>query len=644
MSFLDEIKKNSSEKFSLIRMSAARIIDLVSLGSDLYGANVDLNVFKCVVSGDDQSLVETPSIDGEFSFNGLTGDIVVFSSSPISSAVIFHYIYLTTIKNRAIGKDPIYPTVDLVEWRGVVLSEPTFNQSLDNINYGILSINTSSIEIISNGEFDYLLSKKDSASNCRFDVWYCCNGVENIQHAFYGVSVDCSQNGFKLSIKTKDALEQLKSTCYMGDSIEECYINSSTYPNRDINKDGTPIPFLLGRISEFKNKASQGGYFLDPDFLREASCSPYSPTISTTTNREWVTHRSLYGGGIIGSYSFSILISGEYVFDILNSTDAKRFYNDDKFKCGSAYFKVSNVSGQYVTATILTGTPPSSPSLVTLLTIPYVVIIGGGIIGEVECYPSRDYTVTSANTSGGNLVFKIVFNNGFDTFSDGPLDPSKHQVKFRASSQPINHDDTVSIITRSALIDSDFTPTGVSSEVSMMIPEFSSGSFENNIDYVEKICRSNAGYLYQKTNGKFDYKVFSSPSSPIQITKDDYLKNTLSIAENSQDMVSELVINPDCIFGFENNYTRVESEEIRSLIGINKKREFNTVNVSTVPSLEVVAQNLFKTVSYSFKTKAIGYDWTIGKSINIKNKDLIVTGIDKSISGLTITAVDTFTP
>ena len=119
MSFLNEIQKASSEKYSLVRIEFTRLIEVLSIGGNYYQASLDIDVSKCFIGKKRLTQVFTglPTSNQYTFVNGL---LTTYSTTLLESVVVKHYVYLSVGKNRAIGKDPTNPSQNLVEWRGVL--------------------------------------------------------------------------------------------------------------------------------------------------------------------------------------------------------------------------------------------------------------------------------------------------------------------------------------------------------------------------------------------------------------------------------------------------------------------------------------------------------------------------------------------
>lgn len=644
MTFLTEIKKPFSEKFSLVRIEPYRKLDVVSVGGGLYTITTDLNVSKVYINGSPLTLVSAISDVNQYAFNPLTNTVLMKLSSPATIAIVFHSVYLTVGKNRAIGRNPLLPTTDFVEWRGVLVSEPTFDESLDNINSGIVTISTSSIEIYNNlGEFDYLFSRIDGVFNCYFDVWFCCNG-QSI-YAWSGILTSCNQNKNTITISTSNILERLNKICSLSWDTRYSYLDPAIFANAAPNQQGYVIPSLLGRCSDFKLHyagSPLASVRIDPMSLRQALCTSYSNTISTTTNRTWVTHRCLYAGAFSGARTHTH-VGSSYTFNMSTSLEAKKFIQEDTFRANGSIFEVTSVSGSSVNATLISGAAPASPATITMYEVPVVYVSDGDTFRKVSC---EHYAVTSGQYDGGeNNIFEITFNDNFEAaIGMAALDPNMHEVRFRASNfnnRIFNHYQVAEKILGFSGIRYNFTAPSNPTEVSFMIPLINEeyGSF---LSYIEILCTSNAAYIKQIADGYYSYDMFSVPSNPTEVTEDDYLFGSLSIDEEPKDICSKLIIEPIAAISLNNNFT-FQSNDIAASIGGAVQKTIKTINYPVSIRNEQVLQNMFKTNFYRFKLKNLGYDWTIGKSITINGKDLIVIGIGKSLNELSITAVDTFT-
>lgn len=222
------------------------------------------------------------------------------------------------------------------------------------------------------------------------------------------------------------------------------------------------------------------------------------------------------------------------------------------------------------------------------------------------------------------------------------IDPNSDQIKFRMTSSNSNyhgHFNIAQILLGYSGINTSVTIDPTQEKVSFMLP-FINETYGSYIDVLERLCQSNATYIFQKLDGSYSYNFFKSPSNGYEIEEQDVINGSYAVEEIGQDVCSRLVLEKVC-----NNFTNdivLNSDEIESIIGGANEKTIKFVNLSNAPRDELILQNMLKTNRHSFKLKNLGYDWTIGKSIKLFGKDLTVIKINKSLPAIEITAVDTF--
>ena len=642
MSFLNEIQKASSEKYSLVRIEFTRLVEVSSIGGNYYQANLDIDVSKCFIGKKRLTQVFTglPTSNQYTFVNGL---LTTYSTTLLESVVVKHYVYLSVGKNRAIGKDPTNPNQNLVEWRGVLTKEPELDEDLTNINSGVLTVSTSSIEIFNHsGEFDFLFSRIDGVYNSSFDVWFCCNG--EIQFAFSGIIIAASQSNKIISLRTANPIEKLNSICTLAYNQNKAYVNEVIFPSACPSHIGNEIPVMLGKISDYKAKYSgiPSARSIDAQSLRPASCAYFNQNITTSTNREWILARNFSYSPIMESVSF--YAAGNY-FTVYasSSTVASHFSEFDYFRLGNdVILEVINVSGNIINARKISGTTPNSPATMRFNFVPVAYLIADDV--EYRLSP-LNYTIFNNIGYDESLgLLSIILDDDIESIIglSRAIDPNSDQIKFRMTSSNSNyhgHFNIAQILLGYSGINTSVTIDPTQEKVSFMLP-FINETYGSYIDALERLCQSNATYVFQKLDGNYSYDFFNSPSNGYGIEEQDVINGSYAVEEIGQDVCSRLVLEKVC-----NDFTNdiiLNSDEIESIIGGATEKTIKFVNLSNAPRNELILQNMLKTNRHSFKLKNLGYDWTIGKSIRLFGKDLTVIKINKSLPAIEITAVDTF--
>lgn len=642
MTFLNEIKKTSSEKFSLVRLELSKFVEVSNIGGNYYQATTSLNVSKCYIGKNKLTQIFT----GLPNSNQFTYDenlLTVYSSTAIQNVIIKHYVYLSVGKNRAIGKNPMAPLVDLVEWRGVLTKEPDLDEDLSNINSGVLSVSTSSIELYNHsGEFDFLFSRVDGVYNSTFDVWFFCNNEST--YAFSGIIISASQNNKIISLRTANPIEKLNSACSLAYNQNKAYVHETIFPNACPSYVGVEIPIMLGKISDYEIEysGSPSAKKLKVSSLRQASCVNFDSNITTSTNREWITSRIFNFSFLQDSVSFTG--AGPYAFNLTTTDRANWFTEFDRFRIGtSAILEVTGVSSNIVFAKLISGTMPSSPATLRLSMLPVLYLYAD----ETEYRMSPlNYSVTHTMGYDNEIsLLNVILDDDIESVIglSRPIDPNSDELRFRLTSFYNNHYghfNVAQVLLGYSGISTNVTIPTTQEHVSFMLP-FNGESYGSYLETFERLCQSHATYVFQNLDGTYNYNYFSPPTNCELITDDDILSGSYSIEESGQDICSRLIFEKNAKDSV--NDIIYNSDDIETLIGGSTEKTIKTVSLSSTIRNEVILQNMFKTSSHSFKSKNLGYDWTIGKSINLYNKELTVIKINKSLDGIEIKAIDTFT-
>lgn len=649
MSFLTEIERNSSEKFCLIRLSAKRKrISVTSIGSNLFTATVNLNVVKCFYSLTEFTLVTGTPSSGEYSFNEDTKLLTVYSTLPLDDSlglIVEHYLYLATDKNRAIGKDVSTPVLNLVEWMGRLKEAPTFTQTVSNLGAGILTLASSSIQIINlDGYYDFLFNDNDSVYNCKFDAWFFCNGISNYEHSFSGYLSSISQSDGILSINTIDPLSRLEKNCLCNDDLTEAFFDVDFYTARDPEKDMLPIPFCMGPTTSHKMlyKGVPSVWSVVSESLREAYCSSYTETIATNTNRTWTCFRCVDADALSVAVTFTSSGS-DYACTVPILSDAQKFFVGDRVVLdGYSGFTVDSIASNVVNLVGPTS-GPTSPCSLSFKEVPIVDIEYESTIYEIS---PDDYAISTVPLSSGNNIIELIFDNNFEAGYSGigTLHPSTHVIRYRGRPSKVESSDALEIILKDAGIDYLFNNTVPTTYSCMEIPTLGDSSYQSGVSYVEKILQSNASFLYLDSNSKINYDDFAIDYvNYLDITEDDYISGSLNIKESMQDVKTKIVVIPLCAkMGGDNRIDWAYPEESSVIESVKEVTIESVLYPLSIPN-NLINQNIRKLVSYSFTLKAKGYGLKIGSTVKIRGKWLVVVEIGKSISGLTIEAINTYT-
>ena len=638
MSFYTEIENHSSKKHILVKMAYAKIIKMTLESGTLYEATLDKEPEQVFLNGQQASPGSYPPLPSAYSYNSSTKKLTVNSLIDPSVHTV-NYLYFSDGKNRVAPKVPTDPNSQPIEWEARLLNDISFSQSVDAINLGIVNITTDSISLEnSDGALDYLFGRNYSIRNRPIEVFISCNGQTIKLGESYGVEL--SKNFTAVTVKTKDGAELLNQQNTMGDMLQEysVYDGNFLYPNQDPTKFGAIIPYLIGKNSG--STANLFGYiaarraFIKKESMLEAVCFSYSSTIATNLNRTWGCHRSKNDER--ATIVVNVTNIPSIVFEMPTEEIAAGFSYGDIISSFNSSFFVNGVSGKFVDVGQLLGSTPSSPLDIYVGNISNVVVVDGD--NEFTCLHGRDYQLSTNATSNGNYFTQIVFFDNFEATvgMTGPLDPSKHNVLYKARGAPEQHKDAAKlIIEKNGLQFSDDYLSGLET-VSFVIGR--DLNQESIIDSIQKITSSNTSILCQNLDGKFVYR---TPSYPLDVAIDDIEKQEMILGsyseqENAQDTCSEIKIisESDTL-----NFAQTEDAVISSFNGASISKEVFIVNdeLSKTVIEKIFLKSFYKSKTVDFGNKTKPYSLIVGDSLKVMGENLLVTGIKKGVGGVFVT-------
>lgn len=152
-------------------------------------------------------------------------------------------LYLTTGTYAYRDADPTTNAAP-VEWRPVIQQIPTVQQSNTEFITSNISVSNTSLTLINNGELNDLISGDIGWYNSEAVIWFEVEGA--ITKVFTGVVGQATVSDRTINISIKSNIEKLKQPAYFGDTEDECYIRTATYPNAQPNDIGNSVPLCIG--------------------------------------------------------------------------------------------------------------------------------------------------------------------------------------------------------------------------------------------------------------------------------------------------------------------------------------------------------------------------------------------------------------
>lgn len=643
------IKTNqTSQKFIMARIEPARFVnDDLSLDSGTtYTMTFPFVISKVVEQGVELTEVSSSPSTGEYSFNESTGLLTVNLNSAVSSSnavIVYYYLFYTIEKFRTIGVDPESPTTDLKDWEPKIQSSPLIRQTIKNIVDGQLTISSSNLSIINdNGDFNQYLTVNDSFYNKKIKIWHCLEDISNIQKIFEGVITGVTVKRTIVNISVKDNLDLLSNKATMGDT--EIYYNDDDFTKVQPGFIGNPVRYYFGSVSRYDTIPETvtnltDAQRLDPDKMDEAVCTDYTTDITTSNNREWTIGRVGSNGTTDFSFSPSSVDNTDANFTRLDTdaaTVAKIHIGDTFEITGSGTYRERvyyvDRSNYYVYITkqasvIATDTVQTNdcPSLV-------IADLSGNYY-----YPlyGRDYTAATSTTSGGNKLITVTFTNNFEANHAGltTLDPGINKVYFKIKPNSSYQNqatvlkemlDQAGLTTNS----SSFTTAGTTLNVNaaFSIPLYDETDYSQYYKYVQKICQSTLGYIYLNNSFEITYELLSTISASTDITDTEIIANSSYYKIDYNDIVTQFV-------AYNPHYNSSEFVDVSSQTDSSNKARY-LHDVINTDRFQHVLENFTskitdhinlrseRDITYSFQSKGINFDSTIGDEFDLTSNDL----------------------
>jgi hypothetical protein len=634
------VAKRASDRFMLVRLTPARYVsdDLASAGGGIYTLDFSYPVARVERNG--VTLTETPtnppgSNDQWYHDEATNSFKVKLASAPNSTTnvvVIFYYLFYTGRKPRTTYETPTDSATTSRLWEPKIVRYPSINQSIKNALNGVLSVDSSNLELINtDASFQQYLTDDDSFSQAGIEIWIGIDDVSNIEKVASGRISGLSFTKSKVNIRILDAFSALDAPAFMGDTLNEAVYRTEAYPSLDVTKEGHAIPFIFGRSLVAFNAyiarvgTSDVNYNIDYNKSNKAVCTSSDARRLGTVNRTWRLCRTTSDGfktlnfGTSGfNPSGSLSATGGANQLLYNGVEVSAFnmtchssHNleiGDTFKLneptyGDSYVVVTYVAGTGIQGMVVNrtsvGPGPATCDTNTTGTLytnqAPALSIYQPASGKTffPCY-GLDYSVTISSTAYGNKFLSITFVNNFETAGSHTgmafLDPSRDVIAFRATqnitnttSSPDTHANTVeAILAGAGLVAETGSITAADSALtaycSFTIPHSDESTYSPYRKYLEDIARSTLGYVKMNGDGTVDYSLLSAPASGTEQSTHVVLKDSVKVDVGYSDIVTEIrATNPHYQTDFTSSALTVASTKAKWLHKIDKKIEFKHV-------------------------------------------------------------------
>lgn len=662
MSFATQQVNQAINKFLLARVNPARYLnDLLSgpsAGIYTYTAPFLINTVK--EQGVELTEVSGTPASGEWSQDATTKVISVYPvGAPSSSNAIVanFYLYLTTDRQRVIGKNPAAPNTDLRDWEPKIRSFGAVKTSIVNVLEGKLSISSSDLTIINvDAEIQDYLTIDDSFFQKNIDVWLCLDDVTNIKAIYSGkvISLDIKESTY--IIKFEDNLSNLAEPALMGDSSQYTYFNLQDNANLNPNDNNKVIPFFFGTLSRYQTQYESvtnlaDAKKIDHESLYFAACTNYTSNIGTSVNRVWGCGRVSTDGLLDFSHTPASVDNTDPNFTRFTSSAANvaKMHVGDTFAHNSEYARVYYVdrTNDYIYTTKLTS--PSAAQPIAGNDLPTVTINDG----TTTYYPlyGRDYTASTTTTDGGNEYIDITFTNNFEaTLGMSILDPTLMTVGFRVKPDTTNgkHASVLkTILEKAGVTVNTASITAANSSLAVnanfSIPAFDESDYKKYYDYIGRILESTLGYIRLNDDFEIEYKLFATPSSTDSRSNTEILEDSFRVKIVYKDIVTKIIAyNPH--FSAEEIVEQAatpsvtkSSNKAEYLHGINRTVRFvHVLEDMTSKLTDIINYRSERNAQYYLQTANTDMDSLLGEDIQIDKTEILGTGTSLDVSILSL--------
>lgn len=678
-----------SNKFLLIRMTVAKsIVDsLVSGGSYIYTATLSLDSFD-YIKAEGNLCTEVSIITGDYQyiFNSTTRLLTIRLSVPTLlspetrfDVIVYRYIYLTNDTAKITYKDPEDSSTELKDWLPRISGYPSFEISQQDIIDSVLTIGSTSIELINNDNyFQQFIEDEDSFSRQDVKIWQCLDSVNNIQKFYFGFVTSFSISTSNISLSIDSSMSLLNDTFYSNGTLEESTYSQSTYPGvhpdfRDkaiykiYSKCSRTVLVGIGNEEPFSplNGSSQVFFKIDEGY--ELTNINYNVNRSIGNNREW--------SACIASSTSSDLT--ETASNVTAQIPNNRYWTDVDdigfYRCGDCLLINSN-PGYYVHGIDLGSSRimiSTSGTLAVVLSngdtifrpaIPFVQLIDDDNNGValLKYGTSSDKNVSHYRLIvDSNGVYKIIINYNIESiFSTSQFNTNggiaaAAKIYYRVyNHDDLNHGTIVKEIIESVgfVADNDsITAANLTSiKTNFSNPFVGEGSFKAARDVLQSLLTSTMGLLSQSSDFSLAYKLISLLSSVVEITDNEIINGSLKQDIKYTDIYTAFkyenkhgeysALNDSISSTIDTRYEESLSLDRPTAIhGIKKEKKIDFITQDLDNSKDRIESLLSsRRATFSFVTKGINFSSTIGDDLTIISNKLIGTSGQKIIKILSI--------
>lgn len=684
MTIAAEKVKYATNRITLARIGARRYVsgDLASIGGNQYSMTFPYYVASIKRNGTLLDKVTSIAGNDDYTWDEDTGLITMqLAAAPsASNIVIIEYYIFVANTPTFLEYNPISPSGSLQYWEPLLTATPDLGLSVENILYGVFTIQDLNLQIINRDEhFSQYLTDNDSFNDAEVYVYTALNDVANIQLSYIGRCRTVAVTADIVSLTIKDAFSTLDKPALMGDSGTESYFKviNGAYPNGREADNNRPIPYIFGRLSyhnhfDYADNTIGSGYKIKS--ANEAICSDYLSIESgagTSDNRDWVLCRvdnlkteslgTIVRQTQVGNDMYLYLTgsSGLFVGQIIRwrvtSVDyyGRIEYLDDFTYSSNDYNVIMRIE--------TFGSPAISTGNLMAAAAPSIIIWDAS--SDVWYYPyhTRDFTYTLVPTAGGNNIVTITFVNNFEaTLGMGALDPDRDKVYYVVqSSESMLHGSVIERIIEASGLTADSTSisdanTDFAEYTAFQIPFIGETGYGRYADYLQRLLRSTLGYISLASDGEVEYRLLRDlPAGTSTIDQSLRLDGSMSSEYSYDDIVTEISftnqhigITEKLISTTDGPEATVSSSLAKYLHGIENSItiEHSLENIHNIKNtiLSVYSNRLGR---HSFRTATQNIDSVIGDEVTItdfgsSDIDAKITGITKGGESIEVQTVD----
>lgn len=643
--FSNLLEEQYSKKWYLCRISPRRKIDdeLVDQGGHIWRATITIPgrsvvpIESVVVSGTTFTKVTGTPTGDEYSYDESTGVLDLHKTSTPTYVIITYHIFYTSYgEYQYFYEDPTDSSTTAREWEPRLTGSLNITFSQENIIYGLLSINPSSITLANTDrDFQKYLTDNDSFSSVDVKFWRCIDELENNQFTFHGLAYAISFNDTSVTVKIKDLVDLLDRHYYSNSNYSNSIYSSATFSEIDYSKVDTPIRKLIGPYSPQGVKylewvSGNDVWAPDPSKMMEATCVSYNGAATTTNNRTWSCCFAFSDPADVdftGTVTnvLTIQVGGLDMYTALvTDGDSTTWRIGDMVKIalfggGTRYRVIQYPASSGANAYVRYEAGYSAGDIVTRQGISQVVVVTpDGVQVPIE---EQHYT-TEIGPELGEVQF--TFDDNFEaSYGDiSTLDPSNYRVYYslyNTFGSDYKHSTLLKALLEEAGLTTNaasFTAAGIAStaDICFMYPHKEEIDFLTYRDLTEKILQTLSGYLSLNNDMEIEYSLIDTPSSASTVTDLDLIDIDTEI--NYDDLCDTLEV---ITYDKHSKYIYAGSllYNAKYLHKQNRKKILNVGRTTADIRLQTIALYNNRRVTHSIRTKAVNFESIIGDDMTI---------------------------